>query len=245
MPTHQNQKTRSQKIMPIILFNIMVGFPLFLLAPNMAAAACTDDPAVNADWTDCRKRNLILSGKDFSGSRFANTDFTSTDMSGSTLDMADFTKANITRANLTTVSGRNTNFSKVVGNRTTMADAILVSANFEKAEIPRTDFTGAQLSNTSFSKAEIGRAGFSGARLADIDFSFSNLARADFRGAVLAGSQNLMGAYLFQARMDGLDMSTFTGISQWQIDMMCGDAETILPPGFERPSHWPCPEGED
>lgn len=240
-----NQKTQLQGFRAMAIFFQIFCFSLPMFWSNAALASCNEGPSAGVDWADCRKRNLILSGKDFTRSKFVETDFTLTDLSNATLDGSDFTKANITRSNINNVSAKDANFTKVVGNRTSMSGAVLENVSFEKAEMPRTDFMQAQISNASFSRAEIGRANFSDANLFNVDFSFANLARADFRSATLSGVLNFEGAYLFRARLEGLDISSFVGLSQWQIDIACGDEKTGLPTGLERPGHWPCVEEED
>ena len=70
----------------------------------------------------------------------------------------------------------------------------------------------------------------------------ANLARADFRGATFTAPIDFDGAFFFLTRIEGLDLSKSTGLSQWQLNMACGDARTELPSGLTRPEDWPCSE---
>ena len=60
----------------------------------------------------------------------------------------------------------------------------------------------------------------------------------------MAAAVSIEGAYLFQTRLEGVDLSDVTGLQQWQINLACGNDETILPPSVSRPKDWVCPEDE-
>ena len=86
------------------------------------------------------------------------------------------------------------------------------------------------------------RAMLSGARLDDANLRHAELARADLRGATLA-SADVTGAYTHLTRLEGADLSRVAGLTQGQLDLACGDEETLIPAGLERPSAWPCDDG--
>ena len=50
----------------------------------------------------------------------------------------------------------------------------------------------------------------------------------------------LVGAYLYLTRIEGSDLSGVLGLTQWQVDVACGDGDTKLPEGLSRPPDWPC-----
>ena len=89
---------------------------------------------------------------------------------------------------------------------------------------------------------KLGRVNFSGADINNTAFSYSNLARADFRGAKFDTPIDFTNSYLYLTRFEGVDLSKATGIEQWQMDLTCGDADTVLPEGLEQPATWPCEE---
>ncbi|MDQ7020073.1 MAG: hypothetical protein Q9M33_13035, partial [Robiginitomaculum sp.] len=51
---------------------------------------------------------------------------------------------------------------------------------------------------------------------------------------------NLSRAFTYKTRLSGTDLSLVSGLKQEQVDMACGDDDTILPPNLKRPAHWPC-----
>ncbi len=212
-------------------------------APTLPAfAGCEDDPAPGVDWQECRKRNLIMSGSNFEGANFIKTDFTSSDLRDSNLTNANLRKSNLLRAYFAGSTADNANFQNALGFRTNFANASLTGANFVKSELHRSDFSGADLTNADLSKSELGRVMFSGGILTGASFEHANLARADLRNTIIEGPIPLTSAFLFQTRIEGLDLSKATGLAQWQVDMSCGDADTKIPDGLERPSSWPCPD---
>ena len=86
---------------------------------------------------------------------------------------------------------------------------------------------------------------FEGATLNGSQFSLTNLSRARFGGAKLGGPVDFTSAFLLLTRIEGVDLSTATGLDQKQIDIACGDAKTKLPNGLTAPASWPCPDDPD
>jgi uncharacterized protein YjbI with pentapeptide repeats len=74
------------------------------------------------------------------------------------------------------------------------------------------NLSGAQLWRAGLSGAQLGWATLSGAFLAEADLSDAQLGGADLRGA--------------------------QGLTQAQLDVALGDAQTQLPAGLERPTNW-------
>ena len=208
-----------------------------------AHAACGDSPGAGVNWEGCRKRNLVLSGTDLSNAQLKDTNFTSTDMRQSKFDGANFRKAVLLRVAFDESSAKGAIFEKAIIYRVSFKNSDLSQSMFQKSEMLRVNFNGANLTGTNFSKSEAGRSQFENATMGNNDFSFSNLARADFRKAKIKGPLKLEGAFLFQTRIEGVDISKAIGLAQWQVDMACGDEETLLPEGLTRPDEWGC-EGE-
>lgn len=223
---------------------VFLSLPASLVHMTPAHASCSDDAGQGVNWEDCRKRNLIMSGFDFSGSNFTRADLSSSDLRDTTLDGSSFEKTNLVRASLKGASAPGANFSGVLASRTNFSEANFAGANFEKAETFRVDFSNSDLSNVNMSRAEFGRAMFAGADITGVSFDFTNLARADLRGVKFSTPPSFDNTFLFQTRLDGLDLSQASGLQQWQISLSCGDADTQLPDGLERPATWPCAEEE-
>lgn len=210
----------------------------------VSAADCGASPTAGVDWQDCRKRNLILEGSDLSSARLDEADFSSTDLRGTKLDSANFTKAALARAMLDDSAAQNTIFEKALGYRTSFVNTNLTNANFSKSEMHRADFTDAILTDADFEKSELGRVNFSGADINGTNFPYANLSRADFRNAEFDTSIDFTGAFLYLTRFEGVDLSKAVGLAQWQVDMICGDANTKLPEGISPGPEWPCDDEE-
>lgn len=221
-------------LVPTLAVVALTGFS----AP--ALAGCSDGPRAGVDWADCRKRNLILRGTTLTDANLFGTDLTSTDLRNTMLDSANMIKANLLNAHLDGSSLKGANLERAVGFRTRFHNTDLTDVNFEKSELQRADFSGSTVHNVNFDKAELGRATFSGANLSDVNFNFAILARTDFRGAVLSGPINFTSAYMYLTRIEGQDLSGTSGLIQSQIDLTCGNSQTVLPEGLTHPGHWPC-----
>ncbi|WP_460511263.1 pentapeptide repeat-containing protein [Frigoribacterium salinisoli] len=84
------------------------------------------------------------------------------------------------------------------------------------------------------------------------DLLGADLSGADLRGATLRGSVaiaadlsgadlrrcDLLGVDLRDADLRGADLGEAIYLTQMQVNAARGDAATVLPSGFERPSHW-------
>ena len=208
---------------------------------NAAYADCRSSSAPGVDWRDCRKRNLILKGADLSGADLSGTDFTATDLRNTKLKAADLAKSTMVRSYLDGSQAEGANFDTVMGYRTSFVGINLRQATFVKAEMTRADFTNADLTDVNFEKADLGRAIFTGASLTGANFPFANLSRVDFRSSNFTGPIDFTGAYLFQTRIEGVDLGQAKGLEQWQIDLSCGDDKTRLPAGLDASANWPCP----
>ncbi len=210
--------------------------------PGTAMADCSDSAGPNVNWSECRKRNLMLDGTDLSGAVMSGADLSSTDLRKTVLDGVSLEKAQLDRAMMDGSRAQQANFEKAQGVRSSFVGTNLAGANFTKSEMQRADFTDANLSGVNFEKSELARAVFAGADLSGVRFSYSNLARADLRGAKIGDPLDFTFAYMYRTRIDGLDLSSSIGLVQWQVDLACGDAGTKLPAGLSASPQWPCAE---
>jgi uncharacterized protein YjbI with pentapeptide repeats len=224
---------------------LMAGalFSLMIVATD-SYAGCNSNPAPGVDWSNCRKRNLILSNTDLTGANMQDSEVISTDLRDSKLDDANFVKADLLRTVFDGASLTGADFSKSAGYRTSFALADLSGADFQKSEMQRADFAHATLRNVNFSKASLGRANLEGAVIENSTFEFSILARADFRSAKTSGKIDFTNAFVYLARFEGVDLSMATGMEQAQVDMACGDADTVLPEGLVPGASWPCTDND-
>jgi uncharacterized protein YjbI with pentapeptide repeats len=224
----------------VLSFAAIAGCAAGLATGPALAADCDSMAAPGIDWQDCPKRALIIRESDLSRANLVETDFTSTDLRHSNFDGANLEGATLVRSSLAGSSAKGANFAKVEGYRTDFGAVDAQGASFVNAELQRVDFSGANLSGTSFEKAELGRANFEGANLTGSRFTLANLTRADLSKAKFTGPLDFANAFFYLTRLAGLDLTAATGLTQYQIDMACGDADTKLPAGLTAPASWPC-----
>lgn len=103
------------------------------------------------------------------------------------------------------------------------------------------DLRGADLTNTCVKAHDLHGADFDGANATLMCMSFANFTNASFRGTELSGA-NLAGAKMDGADLTGArtsitsflgtDLRRVKGLTQAQLDIACGDDETLLPPGL-------------
>lgn len=231
--------SRSRLLIPVIA----IAGGLVLLVTHMApeiGGKCRADAGPNIDWSECRKRMLMLEHSELDGGRFAGADLSRTDLSHSSVKNGDFTKAILLRASLTKADAEGANFSKIEGYRAEFPGLKAKGASFQGAEMQRANFAGAELQNADFTKAELGRANFHKAHFANTAFATANLSRATFQGAHVEGPIDFANAFLFLTRIEGVDLSQATGLKQEQVDLACGNDKTVLPAGLTHPLDWPC-----
>jgi uncharacterized protein YjbI with pentapeptide repeats len=103
------------------------------------------------------------------------------------------------------------------------------------------DFSGADLSNTCVKDHDLHGADFTNADATLMCMSFANFTGVSFRktelsGANLAGAKmngaDLTGAKTSITSFLGTDLRAVKGLTQAQLDVACGDAKTLLPPGL-------------
>lgn len=214
--------------------------PSALTVQSARAADCKAMAAPSIDWQGCRKTNLLIPGSTLDGANLVETDLSATDLSESSLIGADLEKATLIRSLLAGSQADKANFARIEGYRTIFAGVSAKEASFLSAELQRADFGGADLTGADFRKAELGRASFKGATITHTRFAMANLSRAELQEAKFEGPIDFAGAFLFLARLDGLDLSQATGLEQWQVEQACGDGNTKLPQGLKPGAGWPC-----
>lgn len=228
-----------------LLLSLSLAGLLALSGERARADDCQSEPAPGIDWQNCDKKLLMLGGSDLTNAKLGSTDFTATNLQNTSLPGADLEKAKLARASLAGAAATGTRFTRIEGYRTDFKGIVADKASFEGAELQRSNFTEAKLADTNFTKADLGRSQFHGAELGGSRFSLANIARADFRGASFSKPVDFDRAFLFLTRIEGADLSTSTGLVQWQIDMACGDDKTALPAGLNKPAQWPCKFDQD
>lgn len=209
-------------------------------ASSAAAVECRADPRPGIDWSNCKKRLLMLDNSNFEGANLSGVDFSMTDLSRTNIKKANFNKTMLVRASLAGADAEGTNFERAEGYRSNLSGISASGATFVSAEMQRSNFSDADLTNVDFTKAELGRTVFYKAKLANTRFSLVNLSRSTFHNVDISGPIDFTNAFLFLTRIEGVDLSKATGLTQDQIALACGDDRTKLPEGLQKPEKWPC-----
>ncbi|MFB9951994.1 pentapeptide repeat-containing protein [Rhizobium puerariae] len=214
------------------------------IATPLQAQDCRSSPYAGVDWHGCGKKSLMLDGSDFVQANLAEVDFSYTDLRNSIFTSADLTKAKLIRAALAGARADRANFQRVEAYRAGFQGVRANGSSFLAAELQRADFSEAELKAANFRKADLSRAIFDRAIITGVSFAYANLSRADLTTAIFDGPIDFQNAFLFQTRIEGMDLSAATGLDQHQLDMACGNALTRLPAGLAASGQWPCPEDE-
>lgn len=222
-----------------VLAAIMIMATVFG-ASEAAAVDCRAYPTPGVDWSNCKKRLLMLDNSNFEGANLSGVDFSMTDLSRTNLKQANFSKAMLVRASLAGSDAQGANFERAEGYRSNLSGISASGSTFVSSEMQRSNFSDADLTNVDFTKAELGRAIFYKAKLANTRFALVNLSRATFHNVEMNGPVDFTNAFLFLTRIEGVDLSKATGLEQDQIALACGDDRTVLPEGLKAPPSWPC-----
>lgn len=222
---------------------LMLAGPVWSTAAH--ASDCKSMAAPSVDWQECDKRTLMLKGSDLSGATLVETDLTSTDLRNTNLAGANLEKATLIRSSLAGAQADKANFARVEAYRTSFSGISAKGSSFASAELQRADFSDADLTGADFQKAELGRARFGAARLTGSRFALANLSRANIHAITFEGPIDFSGAFMFLTRIEGMDLSAATGLTQAQIELACGDGATRLPPDLKPGPNWPCKFGFD
>lgn len=225
----------------VVLIAIAIMTALFG-AGEAAAVDCRAYPTPGVDWSNCKKRLLMLDNSNFEGANLSGVDFSMTDLSRTNIKKANFSKTMLVRASLAQSDAAGANFERAEGYRSNLSGISASGASFVSAEMQRANFSDADLTNVDFTKAELGRAVFYKAKLANTRFALVNLSRSTFHNVDISGPVDFTNAFLFLTRVEGVDLSKATGLEQDQIALACGDDRTKLPEGLKTPPSWPCEE---
>ena len=87
---HMGRSLREKFLSSIL---VLASLAIWVLSTAPVLAGCNDSAGPGVDWSDCRKRNLILTGTDFTGAKMQKTDLVGNDMRNVILDNANLTKA--------------------------------------------------------------------------------------------------------------------------------------------------------
>jgi uncharacterized protein YjbI with pentapeptide repeats len=129
---------------------------------------------------------------------------------------AEFKNANFVGANLDQSDLGSANLEKAVLSWSSLKESRLTGTVMREAQMIETDLTGATLVNANLEMANLSRAVFKKAYLERVRFSEADLAGATFEDAKLFGA----------------DLGTARNLTQEQLNMACGDKDTIVIAGL-------------
>jgi uncharacterized protein YjbI with pentapeptide repeats len=143
----------------------------------------------------------------------------------------DLRKANLSRAKLSDANLSDANLSDANLSDANLSGANLSDADLSRADLSRADLNRANLSDTKLIGADLSDADLSRADLSDAKLSDAKLIGADLSDADLGGA-TLDRAQLGNADLTGANLSDATDLTQTQLDVACGNANTKLPEGL-------------
>jgi uncharacterized protein YjbI with pentapeptide repeats len=211
-----------------------------LLAAS-AHAGCKSPAEPNVDWSGCNKQLLQLDGIDLTSANLEGTFLSGTGFSSAKLVNANLQRSELVRTSFKQADLSGANLEKSLSSRADFSGATLKGTRLVKAEFLRVIFDGADLSGADLSDGEFSRNSFSKVNLSGANLTGAMLQRANFRDATLAGA-SFKRTYMYWTRFEGADLSQSTDLTQTQLDMSCGNAQTKLPAGLTVPAQWPCAE---
>lgn len=106
---------------------------------------------------------------------------------------------------------------------------VLAGADLSNQCVKGGDLTGADFSDTKLVLACMSKANFRGASFRSADLSGANLSDSKLDGA------DLTGAIFSATQARGTDFSRSRGLTQAQLNGVCGDAKTRVPAGLTIP----------
>ena len=104
-------------------------------------------------------------------------------------------------------------------------------------DLSNSNLSWAYLRAANLSGADLSQAKLRGANLREADFFIAELRAANLSGADLRAA-SLSETDLNGALLDRANLAQVTGLTQDQINEACGDQDTELPEGLQRPAHW-------
>jgi uncharacterized protein YjbI with pentapeptide repeats len=158
---------------------------------------------------DLRNANLIAANLNNANLSYANLNdaiLGLANLSNATLIRADLSYADLSKANLSDANLRDANLSS----------AKLIGANLSNATLDTTNLSNADLSAANLSNAILMGANLSDANLSDANLSTASLSNASLRNGILSDA----------------NLSKAKNLTQTQLDVACGNANTKLLKGL-------------
>jgi uncharacterized protein YjbI with pentapeptide repeats len=142
-------------------------------------------------------------------------------------------------------ASRKATAERLVMGAKTCANCDLFQVDLSYEELEARNLTGARLRQADLSLSTFDNSKFAGANMSVVNAFGIRAEHADFsdvnfEDAVLVGGSfngaKFNNANFAKANLSGSDLSTATGLTQAQLNVACGDAETRLPKGLVLPA---------
>ena len=209
----------------------------------------------HADLTGANLRVAILTGADLShadltGAKLTGANLRDANLNGAILNRANLNGANLTRSELHSSELLDANLRNANLHDADLTGAILGHADLAGANLLDANLHGAMLNRAMLIGANLTRAKLIGATLSDAsllgaDLSGADLTRADLSGADLTRADLL--DTLFENTVAKSEyseiivtvLSETKNLTQYQLENMLGDSDTLIPEHLTRPTSWP------
>jgi uncharacterized protein YjbI with pentapeptide repeats len=171
-----------------------------------------------------------------SGANLANLNLMGFRLAGAQAEKAVFNDSVFYRMELSGLYAPHAEFKNANLIGATLNQSDLGSANFEKAKLSWSSLKGSMLANVVLREAEMVDADLTESVLESANLEKADLSGAIFRMAHLNrarfGGADLSGAVFEGAVLIGTDLGRARNLTQAQLDMACGDKDTILAAGL-------------
>jgi len=212
-----------------------------------AAAQIRVDAPIHSSYGSCPSCDLSnkrLNGMKLENANFAKSLFNNSNLSGGVFLRADLTQAHFRKALLYGFEGNAVKMTDAVLEDATLTEASVTYSVLQRSNLRRANLTRANFSHNDFRAADLSDSqavsfnatgsNFEGAKLDDSNLQDANLSGASFKQASF-GKAILLGSQMQGANLSGADLSSAQGLTQGQLDLTCGDANTLLPDGLFLP----------
>jgi len=207
------QKKETASVITIIVVGGLLLLPISpLFNLNSRIPICVS----GADLAKLNLKDFRLAGARAEKTIFNESVFYQMELTNLNAPHAEFKNANFVGANLDQSDLGSADFEKAILSWSSLKESRLAGTFMKEAQMIETDLTGAILINANLENANLSRAIFKDAYLERVRFSEADLTGVNFEKA------HLVGADLGKAR----------NLTQEQLDMACGDKDTIVAAGL-------------
>jgi uncharacterized protein YjbI with pentapeptide repeats len=210
------QRLRRKETASVIAIILLCGLLLIPISPFFQLNSYVPISVSGANLANLNLMGFRLAGVRAEKTVFNDSVFYQMELTGLYAPHAEFKNANLIGATLNQSDLGSANFEKAQLSWSSLKSGMLANVMLKEAEMVETDLTESVLESANLEKANLSGAIFRMAHLNRARFGEADLSEAVLEGAVLIGT----------------DLGRARNLTQKQLDMACGDKDTILPPGL-------------